>query len=79
MQLLKTLFPFSFQPKQDVAALVINIVIYLAVGLIAALLIGILSKIAVLGLIVSILGGLVDLYVFAGAVLSVLDYIKILK
>lgn len=79
MELLKTVFPFSFQPKKDVAALVINILIYLAVGLVAGLLIGLLSKINVLGLIVSLVGGLADLYVTAGVVLSVLDYMKILK
>ena len=79
MELLKTVFPFSFQPKKDVATLVINILIYLAVGLVAGLLIGLLSKINVLGLIVSLVGGLADLYVTAGVVLSVLDYMKILK
>lgn len=79
MELLKTVFPFSFQPKKDVAALVINILIYLAVGLVASLLIGLLSKINVLGLIVSLVGGLADLYVTAGVVLSVLDYTKVIK
>ncbi|MBQ9838374.1 MAG: hypothetical protein IJO56_02595 [Oscillospiraceae bacterium] len=79
MELLKTVFPFSFQPKKDVAALVINILIYLAVGLVAGLLIGLLSKINVLGLIVSLVGGLADLYVTAGVVLSVLDYTKVIK
>ena len=79
MELLKTVFPFSFQPKKDVAALVINILIYLAVGLVASLLIGLLSKINVLGVIVSLVGGLADLYVTAGVVLSVLDYTKVIK
>ena len=79
MELLKTVFPFSFQPKKDVAALIIHILIYLAVGLVAAFLIGVLGKVAVLGLIVSLLGGLADLYVTAGVVLSVLDYTKVIK
>ena len=79
MELLKTVFPFSFQPKKDVTALVINILIYLAVGLVASLLIGLLSKINVLGVIVSLVGGLAALYVTAGVVLSVLDYTKVIK
>lgn len=79
MELLKTIFPYSFQPKQDIAALVINIVLYLAVGLVAALLIGLLNKIAVLGLVMSILGGFADLHILVGAVLSVLDYTKIIR
>ena len=79
MELLKKVFPYSFQAKKDVAALVINILIYLAVGLVAGFLIGILAKIPVLGMIIGLVGGLVDLYVLAGVVISVLDYMKILK
>lgn len=79
MELLKTVFPFSFQTKKDVAALAINILIYLVVGLVAGFLIGILAKIPVVGLIIGLVGGLVDLYVLAGVILSVLDYMKVLK
>lgn len=78
MELLKTVFPFSFQPKNDIAALVITILAYLGVGLVAALLIGLLNKVAVLGLVVSILGGLVNVYILAGAVLCALDYAKVI-
>ena len=79
MELLKTAFPFSFHPKQDIAALVINIVVYLAAGLVAALLIGLISKVAALGLVISILGGLAVLYILAGAVLSVLHYTQVIR
>ena len=33
----------------------------------------------IIGVIIGLLGGLVDLYVLIGIVLSVLDYLKILK
>lgn len=79
MELLKTVFPFSFQPKRDVAALVINIAVYLAAGLVAALLISLTSKVAVLGLVISILGGLAVLYILAGAVFSVLHYTQVIR
>ena len=36
-------------------------------------------KIPVLGMIIGLVGGLVDLYVLVGVVLSVLDYMKVLK
>lgn len=79
MDMLKKFFPYSFQAKKDIAALVINIIVYIVVGAVAGLLIGILAKIPVLGVIIGLVGGLVDLYVLIGLVLSVLDYLKVLK
>ena len=79
MDTLKKFFPFSFGEKKDVAALVINIVIYVVVGFVAGLLIALLSHIPVLGWIISLLGGAIDLYVTAGIVFSVLHYVKVLK
>ena len=44
LALLKTVFPFSFVEKKDVAALVINVLIYLVVGIVAGVLIGMLGS-----------------------------------
>ena len=79
MDMLKKFFPFSFKEKKDVAALVINVLIYLVVGLIAGFAIGLLAIIPIVNLIVGLLGGLIDLYVLVGIVLSILDYLKVLK
>lgn len=79
MEILKLLFPFSFQPKKDITQLFLNILIYLGVGLIASVLISLTAKVAILGMIVGLLGGLTDLYMLAGIVVSVLDYLQILK
>ena len=79
MDLLKKFFPFSFTPKKDVAALVINVVIMIVIGFVIGLVIGLLSGIPVLGWIIGILGSLVDLYVTASIVLSFLHYFKVLK
>ena len=79
MDILKTIFPFSFTKKDDLAALIINILIHLVVGAVAGFLIGILAGIPIVGIIVGLVGGLVDLYVLAGVVISVLDYCKVLK
>ncbi|MBO5079012.1 MAG: hypothetical protein J6B67_04945 [Oscillospiraceae bacterium] len=79
MEMLKKFFPFSFGEKNDVAALIINCLIYLVVGIVAGFLIGILAKIPVLGIVIGLVGSLVDLYVLVGIVLSCLDYFKVLK
>ena len=78
MSTIKTLFPFSFGAKKDLGALIINIVIYLVVGALAGIAIGILAKLPIIGIIVGVLGGIVYLYVAVGIVLSILDYLKIL-
>lgn len=79
MALLKTLFPLSFGAKKDVVALIINIVVYLVVCAIAGVVIGFLSDIAVVGVIFTIVGSFIGLYGLIGIVLSVLDYLKVLK
>lgn len=79
MDMLKKFFPLSFQPKPDVASLVINILIQLVVGLVVGWVIGIVILIPIVGIIVGLLGGLLDLYITAGIVISCLDYFKILK
>lgn len=79
MDMLKKFFPMSFQSKPDVVALVINILIQLVVGLVVGWVIGIVAAIPVIGIIVGLVGGLLDLYIFAGIVISCLDYFKVLK
>ncbi len=79
MATLKKIFPYSFAAKKDVAALIINLLVYIVVSFVAGLLIGLLSAIPILGLIFRIIGSVIELYVFVGIVLSVLDYLKVLK
>ena len=79
MDTLKKIFPYSFKEKKDIAALIINILIYLVVGIIAGAVIGIFAKIPLIGIVISLIGTLADLYVFAGIVLSALDFAKVLK
>ena len=47
MEALKKFFPYSFTKKNDVVALVINILIQLVVGAVAGVLIGVLAKIPI--------------------------------
>ena len=79
MDMLKKYFPFSFGEKKDLAALIINILIYLVVGIVAGAIIALVSIIPILGVLIGLVGALIDLYVLVGIILSVLDYLKILK
>ena len=79
MDMLKKIFPYSFQKKRETADLIKNILIQLVIGIIAGALIGLLAKIPLIGIIIGLVGGLVDLYVIVGIVLSILDYKKLLK
>ena len=79
MDMLKKFFPYSFAAKKDVAALVINIIVYIVVGFIAGALIGLLWWVPIVNIITGILGSAIELYILIGLVLTVLDYCKILK
>ena len=86
MDLLKKIFPFSFNAK-DVTALVIAIVLYLVGGtlidLVLALVFGLLSGIPLIGILFGILGWVVGTavgaYCLVGLVLAVLTYFNLIK
>ena len=79
MDMIKTIFPYSFGAK-DLKALAIKIVVYLVVGAIVGLLCGVIGLIPLLGPIIAwAVGGIVSIYSLAGIVIAVLDYMKVLK
>lgn len=78
MELLKKYFPYSFGAG-SVAQLVVKIIVLLVAGTIATFVLGLLSSIPVLGLVVKLVCSLIDLYVLVSIVLSILDYLKVLK
>ena len=77
MDQVKKYFPFSFVEKKDVIALLINVVLHIAVSWIISILLSILSVVPVIGWFTGLAGMLVELYLFAGMVLSVLHYCKV--
>lgn len=81
MDLLKKLFPLSFQCIGEVSKLVIGIIIYVVLGIIGGVVIGLagLIDLPIVGLLLSLVGGLLDLYITAGIVLAILVYCKVLK
>ncbi len=79
MEMLKKFFPYSFKEKKDVAALVINIIVYIVAGFVIGVAAGLLGLIPFIGVLVNIVAGAADLYILIGIVLSLLDYFKVLK
>lgn len=79
MDALKKIFPLSFKYTKDVASLIIGILIYLVMGIVGGVVIGIAGLIPIVGLVCGIVGGLLDLYVLAGIVIQVLVFTKVLK
>lgn len=79
MDTLKKLFPLSFGNKKDIGALIINILIHLVADLVAGLVIGLLSGLPLIGWLFGLVGSLIGLYFTVGIILSILDYLKILK
>ena len=72
MATLKKLVPLSFKAKNGIGGLIVNILIHVLADAVAGLIIAILP-------ILGILGGLIGLYFTVGLVLSILDYLKIIK
>jgi len=79
MDLLKKLFPVSFKYADTVANLIIGILIYVVGGAVAGAVIGFLSAIPVIGFVFSLVGSLLGIYCFAGIVIEVLLFAKVLK
>ena len=79
MDILRKYFPLAFKPKKDFVALIINLLIHIAIDAVLGVIIGIIMLIPVIGAIVGLVSGLVGLYFIISAVLSVLDYLKVLK
>lgn len=75
---LSNFFPLSFGAT-DVKSLIIKIAIYLIAGAVIGIVLGILGKIPLVKIVTGIVGGLIELYIFAGIVIAILDYCKILK
>lgn len=79
MDILKKIFPLSFKYVQSVSNLIIGILLYLVVGIIGGVIIGIASLIPIVGFVVGIIGGILDLYILAGIIIQLLVFFKVLK
>lgn len=87
MELLKKIFPFSFKKSDDVASLVLSILLHIVVAILAGAVIGLANLIvgwipvagAIIGWALGVVGSLVELYVIAGIVIKILVYAKVIK
>lgn len=78
METLKKIFPLSFQAK-DLPQLIIYCLIYLVADVILGFVIGILTRIPIMGYIFTLISSLAGIYITAGLVILFLAYFKILK
>ena len=80
MDMLKTLWPFSFKVKEkDVTSLVVQLIVLIVACAIACVAIGLLVRIPIIGWIIGIVGSLIGLYCLIGIVLCVLQFCGMLK
>ena len=86
MDMLRKFFPFSFKEKKDVAALIINVLLYIVAGIVIGFVLGLLGLLGaipvigtILALVLRLVSSIVELYILVGIVLSFLDYFKVIK
>lgn len=80
MDMLKKIFPFSFNVKEkDVTSLIVSILIYIAVMIVSGIVMALLSLIPIVNLLTGIVGWVIELYAVGGIVISVLNFFNILK
>lgn len=72
MEKLKKIFPYSFG-AQDIASLVIKVIVYLIASALLGWIIGLIP------LIGGVVAWVVGIYCTVGWILAILDYLKVLK
>lgn len=78
MDILKSLFPWSFKNK-TMKDLIVSILIYMAINIVGGLVFGLLSVVPLIGFVFSLLGGALGIYTLAGVILASLHFFGLLK
>ncbi len=78
MDTLKKLFPCAFK-STDTVKFITALIIYALIDIVCGLVIGLLSKLPLVGFIFGLLGGVVGIYATVGVVLSILVFLKLIK
>lgn len=78
MDKIKQLFPLSFRGA-ELKDMIISILLYIAVAAVSGIIMFVLAFIPIINIVVGILGTIVDIYVIAGIVLAVLNFLNVLK
>lgn len=78
MDTLKKLFPYAFK-STDTVKFITALIIYALIDIVCGLVIGLLSKLPLVGFIFGLLGGIVGIYATVGVILSILVFVKVIK
>lgn len=81
MDILKKVFPISFNYASDVAQLIIGILIYVVASVVASVVLWLAGTLTLglLGGLLSIVGWVVNVYVISGIVIQILVFLKVLN
>lgn len=78
MDILKKYFPRAFK-SDELYAFIVSLIVYVLIDVVCGVVIGLLSKLPIIGFIFGLAGSLVGLYAFVGIVLSILVFVKVIK
>ena len=78
MGFIKSLFPQAVQAK-DLKGLLIAILIYVIVNFVGGFVLGLLSKIPLLGFVFGLVGWVLSIYCAVGIIVAILVFFKIVK
>ena len=78
MGFIKSLFPQAMQAK-DLKGLLIAILIYVIVNFVGGFVLGLLSKIPLLGFVFGLVGWVLSIYCAVGIIVAILVFFKIVK
>lgn len=80
MDMVKKIFPFSFNFKEkDVNGLVVSILIYIVGMILSGVAMWLLGMIPIVNIVTGIIGWIIEVYLFVGIVLSVLNFCNVIK
>ena len=78
MGFIKSLFPQAMQAK-DLKGLLIAILIYVIVNFVGGFVLGLLSKIPLVGFVFGLVGWILSVYCAVGIIVAILVFFKIVK
>ncbi len=78
MDVLKQLYSFAFKAK-ELNDLIKALIIYVVIDIVCGLVIGLLTKLPIVGFLFVIIGGIAGLYALGGIIISLLVFFKVLK
>lgn len=80
MDMIKNIFPFSFNFKEkDTNGLIVSIIVYIVLMLLSGVAMWLLGFIPVVNILTGIIGWVIELYAIAGIVFAVLNFFNVLK